>query len=90
LGEATIFPLIVYFVPLHKAHIQMAFCPRTPNGSTEVFTTVTPASLQAHNFAYKPPIKMKSLNNVVALVERFPMVCPTPPAREEIKVIPDF
>ncbi len=23
-------PLIVYFVPLHEAHIQMAFCPRTP------------------------------------------------------------
>jgi hypothetical protein len=30
LGEATTFPLIVYFVPLHEAHIQMAFCPRTP------------------------------------------------------------
>ncbi len=28
LGEATTFPLIVYLVPLHKAHIQMAFCPR--------------------------------------------------------------
>jgi hypothetical protein len=23
LGEATTFPLIVYFVPLHEAHIQM-------------------------------------------------------------------
>jgi hypothetical protein len=30
LGEATTFPLIVYYVPLHKAHIQMAFCPGTP------------------------------------------------------------
>ncbi len=30
LGEATTFPLIAYFVPLHKAHIQMAFCPETP------------------------------------------------------------
>jgi len=30
LGEATTFPLIVYYVPLHKAHIQMTFCPRTP------------------------------------------------------------
>jgi hypothetical protein len=29
LGEATTFPLIVYYVLLHKAHIQMAFCPRT-------------------------------------------------------------
>ncbi len=27
LGEATTFPLIVYYVPLHEAHIQMAFCP---------------------------------------------------------------
>jgi len=26
LGEATTFPLIVYFVLLHKAQIQMAFC----------------------------------------------------------------
>jgi hypothetical protein len=30
MGEATTFPLIVYFMPLHDAHIQMAFCPRTP------------------------------------------------------------
>jgi hypothetical protein len=30
LGEATTFPLIVYFVPLHEAHIQMTFCPETP------------------------------------------------------------
>jgi len=30
LGEATTFPLIVYYVPLHEAHIQMTFCPRTP------------------------------------------------------------
>jgi hypothetical protein len=26
LREATTFPLIVYYVHLHKAHIQMAFC----------------------------------------------------------------
>jgi len=30
LGEATTFPFIAYFMPLHKAHIQMAFCPGTP------------------------------------------------------------
>jgi hypothetical protein len=30
LGEATTFPLIVYFVPLHEAHIQMAFYPKIP------------------------------------------------------------
>jgi hypothetical protein len=26
LGEATTFPLIVYYAPFHDAHIQMAFC----------------------------------------------------------------
>jgi hypothetical protein len=25
LGEATTFPLIVYYVPIHEAHIQMVF-----------------------------------------------------------------
>jgi hypothetical protein len=30
LGEATTFPLIVYYVPLHEAHIQMTFCLGTP------------------------------------------------------------
>jgi hypothetical protein len=30
LAEATTFPFIVYHVPFHKAHIQMAFCPKTP------------------------------------------------------------
>jgi hypothetical protein len=32
LGEATTSPLIVYFVPLNEAHIQMTFCPGFPNG----------------------------------------------------------
>jgi hypothetical protein len=30
LGEATTFPFIIYFVPLHEAHIQMAFFFGTP------------------------------------------------------------
>jgi len=30
LGEATTFPLIIYSVALHEAHIQMTFCPRIP------------------------------------------------------------
>ncbi len=30
LGEATTFPLIVYFVPGHKTSIQMSFCPGIP------------------------------------------------------------
>jgi hypothetical protein len=35
LGEATTFPLIVYYVPLHKVHIQMAFCFRTPKWESQ-------------------------------------------------------
>jgi hypothetical protein len=35
LGEATTFPIIVYFVHLHKAHIQMTFCPETPKWESQ-------------------------------------------------------
>jgi len=34
LKEAITFPLIVYSMPLHKAHIQMAFCPQTSKGES--------------------------------------------------------
>ncbi len=30
LGEATTFPLIIFFVPSHIANTQISFCPRTP------------------------------------------------------------
>jgi hypothetical protein len=33
LGEATTFPLIIYFAFIHEAHIQMAFCLETPKFS---------------------------------------------------------
>ncbi len=56
LGEATTFPLIVYFAPLHGGHIQMAFCPETP----EIASTGTPATLRAHNFLCRPLIAMWS------------------------------
>ncbi len=36
MGEATTFPLIVYFVPFHETHIQMAFCPIIPTTGTRV------------------------------------------------------
>jgi hypothetical protein len=51
LGEAITFPLVVYYVPLHKAHIQMAF---------ESLKLGILATLGAHNFICKPPIDMKS------------------------------
>jgi hypothetical protein len=52
LGEATTFTLIVYFVPLYKAHSQMAF------GSPEIPKVRTLATLEAHNFVCKPLIEM--------------------------------
>ncbi len=36
------------------------FVPRLPSGNLEIPTTGTPTTLGAHNFACKPPIKMKS------------------------------
>jgi hypothetical protein len=47
LGQATTFPLIIYFVPFHEGHIQMTFC------------LGTLATLGPHNFVCKPPIDMK-------------------------------
>jgi hypothetical protein len=52
LGEATTFPLIVYFVPLHKAHIQMTFW--------EIPKVGTLTTLGPHNFVRKPLIEMRS------------------------------
>jgi hypothetical protein len=37
LGEATTFPLTVYSMPLHEAHIQMAFCPEIPKWESQNF-----------------------------------------------------
>ncbi len=34
LGEATTFPHIIYYVPLHEACIQMVFCLETPKGES--------------------------------------------------------
>ncbi len=46
LGEATTFPLIVYFVPFHEAHIQMAFCPMTPKWGSR-----NPQNWDSYDFA---------------------------------------
>jgi hypothetical protein len=53
LGEATTFPLVVYYVPLHEGHIQMAFCPGIPkwesrNSQTWVPTTLGPITFSAN------------------------------------------
>jgi len=45
LGEATTFPLILYFVPPHEAHIQMVFCLGTPKWESQ-----NCQSWDSHNF----------------------------------------
>jgi hypothetical protein len=59
LGEAITFPLIVYFVPLHEAHIQIAFCPGLPNGSPEIPKVGALVTLRPHNFVCIPPIEVR-------------------------------
>jgi hypothetical protein len=55
-------PSIVYYAPLHKAHIQMTFCPGTPNpnGSPEIANISTPTTLGPNNFMWRPLIETKS------------------------------
>jgi hypothetical protein len=61
LGEATTFPLIVYFVPLHKAHIQMALFSQDSQMGVSKFPKVgTLVTLGPHNFVCRPPIEIKS------------------------------
>jgi len=60
LGEATTFPLIVYSMLLHKAHIQMVFCPETPKWESQNCKVGTLATLGLNNFVCRPPIEMRS------------------------------
>jgi hypothetical protein len=54
LAKVSTFPLIIYYVPLHEAHIQMTFCPKSP----KIPKVETLATLKAHNFVYISLIKM--------------------------------
>jgi hypothetical protein len=60
LGEATTFALIVYSVPLHKAHIQIAFCPVTSKWESWNSRVGTLATFGPHNFVCRPLIEMRS------------------------------
>jgi len=53
LTTATTFPLIIYFVAAHRAHIQMTFY-------LEIAKVGTPTTLGPHNFANRPTIEMRS------------------------------
>jgi hypothetical protein len=58
LGEATTFPLIVYSVLGHGASTKWQFIPRLPSGSPEILRIGTFVTLEAHNFVWRPPIKV--------------------------------
>jgi hypothetical protein len=51
LGEATTFPLIIYYVHGHGTNTQMSFC--------EIPKIGTPVTLEAHNFVCKPSIEVR-------------------------------
>jgi hypothetical protein len=52
LGEATTFPLILFFVPGHGTNTQISIFP-------EILEIVTPTTLQAHNVACRPHIEVR-------------------------------
>jgi hypothetical protein len=60
LGEATTFPLIVFFMLGHGANTKCHFVPGLPNESPEIPKIETLTTLEAHNFVCRLPIEMKS------------------------------
>jgi hypothetical protein len=63
--------------------------PRLPNGSPEIASIGTSATLEPHNFASRPRIEMRS-KEVVVLVESFPTVCRMPSVAKQIGLIFNF
>ncbi len=60
LGEATTFPLIVYFVTGHKGPpSKWHFVLGLPSGSPKIPKVGTLVTLGAHNFVCRPPIDMR-------------------------------
>jgi hypothetical protein len=60
LGEATTFPLIVFFMHGHGAYIQMSVFPRTPKlGISQILEIKIFATLETHNFLWRPSIKVR-------------------------------
>jgi hypothetical protein len=64
LGEATTFPLIVYFVVGHGTNIQMTFFPGFATGSPEIPKVKTLMTLGAYNYVCKLSIEMRSKENL--------------------------
>jgi len=83
LGEANIFPLIVFSMFNHKACTQMSFCPRIPKLGIRKFSKLGLSQL------WRPVtlcenLRLRLVLIIVALIKSFPMVCGTSPSRKEI------
>jgi hypothetical protein len=59
-GEATTFPYVLFFVPLHGAYIQMVFFFVSGLGSPEIAKVWTPATLRDYNSLFNSLIGMMS------------------------------
>ncbi len=60
LGEATTFPLVVYFVPSHGTSIQMSFLSQDSQVRVLKVPKLGLSRLwKTHNFVCKPPIKVR-------------------------------
>jgi hypothetical protein len=59
LVETTTFPLIIFFVINHGGCIQMSFFLDSQVGSPEISKIGTLATLEAHNFLFKPLIEVR-------------------------------
>jgi hypothetical protein len=57
---ATLQPLALVASPRLGLRHKLHFVTGLPNGSPEIPTAGTPMTLGAHNFACKPPIRMRS------------------------------
>jgi hypothetical protein len=61
LGEATTFPLLIFYVFDHGAYTQnVILSPDTQVGSPKILEIETSATLETHNFLFRLPIKVRS------------------------------
>jgi hypothetical protein len=89
LGEATTFPLVIFFVINHTGYIQMSFCLGTSKLSRYS------QNWDSWHFG-RPQLLVKALievrfkNKVITLVENFPKICGTTPECTYFMEILDF
>jgi hypothetical protein len=60
LGDFTTFPLILYSMLLHEAHIQMTFCPKILKWESRNCQSGDSHNIGPHTFTCKLQIEMRS------------------------------